>query len=96
MCSGASSWATLGVILDVEARVVTNIPQRFWRLRSALLQLHWQGQASGDMVRMLLGHVVYSCMLFRPALSVIGHLYQFALSNGPRVASLDSFHLGEL
>ena len=64
MCSGASSWATLGVILDVEARVVTNIPQRFWRLRSALLQLLWQGQASGDMVRMLLGHVVFSGMVF--------------------------------
>ena len=40
------------------------------------------------------GHVDYSCMLFRPA-SVIGHLYQFALSNRPRVSSLVSFQLGK-
>ena len=40
------------------------------------------------------GHVDYSCMLFRLA-SVICLLYKIAFSNGPRVASLDSFHLGE-
>ena len=50
-----------------------------------MLKLWKQGRGSGDLVRMLLGHVVYTFMVFRPALSILSRLYGFAPRHGPRV-----------
>ena len=93
---GAPSWEALGSVLDVERRVLLSKPSGLWRCRAALLHLYEQGLASGDLVSLVLGHAVHAGMAYRPALSVIQHLYGFVAEHGWRVDALNDFERQEL
>ena len=94
--NGSRRWDTLGVVLDMERRLLLNKPNRLWRLRAALLALARQGRASGEVVRVVLGHIVHACMVYRPALSLVQYLYRFAVHYGENVADFTDFEIREL
>ncbi|CAK0822447.1 unnamed protein product, partial [Prorocentrum cordatum] len=69
---------------------------RFWRLWHALRQLELRGGCTGEVMRIILGHLVNFFMLSRPALSVLSQLYVFSTENLGRYRRFDGHVRGEL
>ncbi|CAK0811644.1 unnamed protein product [Prorocentrum cordatum] len=69
---------------------------RFWRLWHALRQLELRGGCAGEVMRIILGHLVNFFMLSRPALSVLSRLYVFSTENLGRYRRFDGHVRGEL
>ena len=44
----------------------------------------------------VVGHIVHSFLLYRPALSILDHVYRFVFEHGSDVGKFDDFVLGEL
>ncbi|CAK0829145.1 unnamed protein product, partial [Prorocentrum cordatum] len=69
---------------------------RFWRLWHALRQLELRGGCTGEVMRIILGHLVNFFMLSRPALSVLSRLCVFSTENLGRYRRFDGHVRGEL
>ena len=76
---------TLGLAIDAERGFIVNKADRMWRLRSALLTFADPGYADCDTVRIVIGHPIHACMVYRPVLMVFSEVYRFVAksSNGP-------------
>ena len=57
---------------------------RIWRLRRGLEYAARQKHLAGDQVAKLIGHVTWSCLLRRRALSLVNARYRFTRTFGPR------------
>ena len=74
--------------LDHESGILSLKASRIWRLRHGLKFAARQKQLTGDQVAKLIGHIIWSCLLRRPALSLINAGYRFARTFGPRSGRL--------
>ena len=83
---GGESWATVGLDIRPSLKMLLNKPARIWKLRSALVALREQGRCSGDVMRVVAGHLTCSFLVFGPALSVLGVIFLFCEEHGDRVA----------
>ena len=70
--------------LDHETGTLSLEASRIWRLRRGLESAARQKQLTGDQVAKLIGHITWSCLLRRPALSLINAGYRSARTFGPR------------
>ena len=52
-----------------------------WRLRQAILELYCQVQCCGNVLRILVGHIIYSFLLFCPKLSIQQEVLVFIVKN---------------
>ena len=78
----------IGLLFNGRLRCWQHRPRRFWLLRRALqLVLRW-GEASGEVLRVLSGHLVHFFMLNRPALSILDVIYKFSRENLGRARAL--------
>ena len=73
-----------------------NKTRRVWLLRGALVALVAQGRASGDTVRIVVGHIVYCIQVFRPLLSVLSATYRFMFAFPDKVTVFDEYVVAEL
>ena len=80
-CDGEPSHNALGVCLLAGNKAIINKPNRMWRLRCALIELRAQGCASGDVMQVVNGHVVYSLLIARYLLCVPQAMFAFAVRN---------------
>ena len=73
---------TLGGIIDGESGLITVTPTRLWNL---ILAFEYCGKTgkniSSDLVRRLLGHAMFVCVLCRAGMSVFRSLYDYANQN---------------
>ena len=76
-CSEVEADTSRTGILKLEA-------SRVWRLRHGLEFAACRKQPTGEQVAKLIGHITWSCLLRRPALSLINAGYRFARTFGPR------------
>ena len=86
--SGAEPAGTFIGLQFSGGRVFRVRDSRMHRLRSAIQCVLRRGRASGDVIRILVGHITFACLLRREALSFIHSLYAFAQKNLGRVARL--------
>ena len=73
-----------GLQLDHKTGLLSLKASRIWRLRRGLEHAARQRHLTGDQVAKLIGHITWSCLLRRPALSLINAGYRFARTFGPR------------
>ena len=92
----ADAHDTLGVSFDARHGLVTKKPLRMWRLRGAIYELCEQGECSGDVLRVIVGHTVHACMLARHALCILSSCYKFMVDYEDDVEPLPSDVLAEL
>ena len=76
-----------GLRLDHETGILSLQASRIW-LRHGLEFAACQKQLTGDQVAKLIGHITWSCLLRRPALSLINAGYRCAGTFGPRSGRL--------
>ena len=74
--------------LDHESGILSLEASRFWRLRHGLEFAACRKHLTGDQVAKLIGHITWSCLLRRPALSLINGGHRFARTFGPRSGRL--------
>ena len=86
--AGISRQVFTGLQLDHESGTSSLEDSRIWRLRHGLEFAACQKQLTGDQVAKLIGHIAWSCLLRRPALSLINARYRFARTFGPRSGRL--------
>lgn len=86
----AGAHDTLGVSFDARHGLVTNKHLRMWRLRGAIYELCEQGECSGDVLRVIVGHTVHACMLARHALCILSSCYKFMVDYEDDVEPLPS------
>ena len=75
-----------GVCADMsrhESGILSLEDSCIWRLRHGLEFAACQKQLTGDQVAKLIGHITWSCLLRRPALSLINAGYRYARTFGP-------------
>ena len=70
--------------LDHNTGVLSQEASRICRLRRGLEYAARQRHLTGDQVAKFIGHITWSCLLRRPALSLINAGYRFARTFGPR------------
>ena len=85
-----------GAIFDFMQKRVYPKPSRVWKVYKSSGELLRIGGATGDAIRVYLGHVVHVFMLLRPALSCLDRLYTFATTNKDRFARFSAAHCREL
>ena len=69
----------------MERRLFGNKPSRLGTLRAACHALRRQGRASGAVLGVLVGHLVYSFKLFRPLLSILRDIFRVIFTYGDKV-----------
>ena len=70
-------WDIVGIHVNMGTRLLTNKPDRMWRLRFAVCELLGQGHCAGSLLRIVLGHVIHAFLIQRCALSVLQHSFAF-------------------
>ena len=70
--------------MDHKTGVLSLEASRIWRLRRGLEFAARQRHVTGDQVAKLIWHITWSCLLRRPAVSLINARYRFARTFGPR------------
>ena len=86
--AATSKQVSKGLQLDHKTGVLSLEASRIWRLRRGLEYAARQRHLTGDQVAKLIGHITWSCLLRRPALSLINAGYRFARAFGPRSGRL--------
>ena len=71
----------VGLLLDGEKRVIYNKPSRVWRLYHAGHQLIRQGHCTGEVMRVLTGHILHAFQLRRCAMASLGEVFVFIEKN---------------
>ena len=71
-------------VIALDQGELSSEDSRIWRLRRGLEFPARQRRLTGDQVAKLIGHITWSCLLRRPALSPINAGYRFARTFGPR------------
>ena len=69
--------------LDHKTGVLSLEAFRIWQFRHGLEFGACQRHRTGDQVAKLIGHITWSCLLRRPALSLINAVYRFARTFTP-------------
>ena len=87
LCDSQPSGEFVGLVFS-DGRHWNIKPKRMHRLRDAIACVLQRGRASGDLVRILIGHITFVCLLRRESLSFLHALYAFADKNLGRVAPL--------
>ena len=77
-----------GLQFDHETGMLSLEASRIWRLRHGLEFAARQKHLAGDQVARIIWHITWSCLLRRPALSLINAGYRFARTFGPRSGQL--------
>ena len=90
------TWATLGIVLCATRRCLYCKSEQTWRIRSALLALCEQGRSSGSVLRILVSHCVQMFLIYRPALSIFGHVFRFIVDHEHTVQPFGPFIIAEL
>ena len=80
-CSGSGAWDVISVRLNMARKNLCRKPARMWRLRRAILELHCQGHFCCNVLHILVGHTIYNCLLFWPALSILQDVFVFIVGN---------------
>ncbi|CAK0841243.1 unnamed protein product, partial [Prorocentrum cordatum] len=82
---GPSAEATFtGLVFDEAKGRVGLSRRRMWRIRLSLLHVADRGSATGDEVRVLLGHFTWGALVRRELLSIFSAAYRFATWAGGR------------
>ena len=67
----------LGIELDGEKHRTRITPKRYSRLRKVLRWVLGRRKISGAMLEIIMGHITYSAMCYRPSLSIFSTVYKF-------------------
>ena len=78
-------WETIGICARMERRLFGNKPSRLGTLRAACHALRRQGRASGAVLGVLVGHLVYSFQMFRLLLSILCDICRIIFAYGDKV-----------
>ena len=76
-----TSWHMVGLSLDLRHRVLTNKPDRMWKLRGAVYGVLRQGRVSPLGMQMFVGNLVYSFTIMPCLLSVLDRCFAFAMAD---------------
>ena len=71
-----------------EGRIFRIKKNRLHRLRSAISCVLRRGRASGDVIRIITGHITFACLIRRESLAFLHAVYAFAQKNIGRVSRL--------
>ena len=83
-----TNWRTVGLSIDLRHRVLTNTPDRMWKLRGAVYGVLRQWCVSPRGMQMLVGNLVYSFAIMPGLLSVWGRVFAFAMVEDELVRDL--------
>ena len=75
--AAADVWHPIGIALHASARLLCSKPVRAWKVRGAMLALVRQGRATGGVVRVAVGHLIYVIQLRRMYYCVLWQVYRF-------------------